>query len=302
MSEAKDELLKTLTHSKRLGEVELNLETSPLKCGFPTIEYYEYLLAGEGNMVIISAKPGHGKTALSSQIALNVAEHGRVLYFSLEMAARALKKRLLAVTSGVPIKKLTEHNFKQRVDKGVEVMSRLKLDIIDDKDLTIKDIISKTYDENSKEKLALVVIDYIGIISYSNDRRHEGVADAAKRIKDEIADKLKIPAIVLAQMKSGFDERYNRAKMEYEKAKQYPTGANRKILEIRPTLEDVGESSGIAKAADVVMFLNRPCLLDPEEPENVFKVYVAKNRNGEAKDFDLEFSSSLTKFVDRGVL
>jgi len=295
-----DTLDKHLTHSKSLGDIEINLNVRPLKCGFPTIENSEYIVEGEGNLVIMAAKPGHGKTALSSQIGLNVAEHGRVLYFSLEMSARSLRKRLLAVTSGVPIKKLHESVFASKIETAKNKQSKLKFDIIDDKDLSVTDIISKTYDENSRSKLSLVIIDYIGIINYEGSKKHEGVGIAAKRLKDEVADKLKIPVLVLAQMKSGFDDKYARAKMEYEKAKQYPTGANSKILDIRPTLEDIGESSGIGRAADVVMFLQRPYLLDPDQPESLFKVYVAKNRNGEVKDFELEFSSTLTKFIDLG--
>lgn len=294
-----DEIDKQLRHSKKLSEIELNLDLKPLRCGFPTIENNDYIIANEGNLVIISGKPGHGKTAFSSNIALNVSRHTRVLYFSLEMTGRALKKRLLGVISGVPIKKLTEEVFKAKVASAIEEFKQLHFDIIDDKDLSVTEILSKCYDENNREKLGLVIIDYIGILNFDKSERHLGVASAAKRFKDELADRLKIPVLVLAQMKDGFNERYARAKMEYEKAKQYPTGANSKILNIRPTLEDIGESSGIGKAADTVMFIHRPCLLDPDEPKSLFKVYMGKVRDGEAIDFELEFSSTLTKFIDK---
>ncbi len=300
-----DELEKTLDqhlkHAASLGEIGINLNARALKCGFPSMEQYEYLLEGEGNLVVMAARPGNGKTALSCQIALNVAERGKVLYFSLEMKKETLKKRLLAVTSGVPIKKLGEQVFRAKVEKALEFHNTLKLHIIDTPGLSVSDVISKTYDENNREKISLVVIDYLGIMKYKGVRRNEEIAEAVYRLKKDVAEKLGIPVLALAQMKRGFEDRYAKAKMEFEKAKQYKNSeANSKILEIRPSLEDLGESSGIEHASDVIMFLQRPYLLDPDLPEDVFKVYVCKNRNGEVKDFDLEFSSTLTKFIDKG--
>lgn len=297
-----NELLdKHLTHSTTLGDVAANLDVRALKCGFPTIEHYEYLVEGQGNLVVMAGRPGSGKSAFSCQIALNVSEHGKVLFFSLEMKKEVLKKRLLAVTSGVPIKKLGEAVFRERLNKALEQQSKLKFNIIDDSGLSVSDIISKIYDEDNRDKLALVVIDYVGIIKYKGVRRNEEIAEATAKLKKEVADKLKIPVVVLAQMKRGIEDRYARAKMEYEKAKQYKNSeANEKLLEVRPSLEDLGESSGLEHAADVVMFLQRPYLMDPDQPESLFKVFVAKNRNGEVRDFDLEFSSTLTKFLDRG--
>lgn len=302
MSKTQEMLDKHLTHSTKLSDIDVRLNTKALKCGFPTIEYYEYLLEGEGNLVVMSARPGHGKSALSCQIGIQAAQHGKVLFFSLEMKKETLKKRLLAVSAGVPIKKLGEPVFKDKIDRALEMQKDLKFHIIDDSGLTIKDIIDKVNDENSREKLSLVIIDYIGIVKVDNTKRATSIAEAITRVKKEIADKFKIPVIVLAQMKRGFEDRYARAKMEYEKAKQYPNGANSKILDIRPSLEDLGESSGLEHASDVVMFLQRPCLIDPEYPSDLFQVFVAKNRNGDVKDFSLEFSSSLTKFLDKGVL
>lgn len=297
--DAKKVLEQHLTHGTRLANIHINTATKPLKCGFPSMEFYEYLVQGEGNMIVIAARPGNGKSAIAAQIGLNVSEWGRTLLFSLEMKKEALKKRLLAVTAGVAIKKLGEPALQAKVAAALERQSHFKLDIIDDMALTINDIITKTYDEHNREPLNLVIIDYIGIIKVDNSSRAISLGEVAKRIKKEIADKLKIPVIVLAQMKRGFEDRYARARMEYEKAKQYPTGANDKIMDIRPALEDLGESSGLEHAADVVMFLHRPCLVDPDANDSLFKVFVAKNRNGEVKDFELEFSATMTKFIDK---
>ena len=301
MSSPKEALDLHLKHSTRLSDVAVNLDVKPLPCGFPTLEQNEYLLSGEGHLVTMSARPGNCKTAFSCQIALNASVHNKVLYFSLEMKRDALRKRLLAVSAGIPIRKLGEPVFRQKLEQAMQDQSKYNLHIVDDSGLSVDDIISKVYDENSREKLCLVVIDYIGILKYSGSKRHEDVATAITRLKKEVADKLKISVIVLAQMKRGFEDRYARAKMEFEKAKQYKNSeANERILDVRPGMEDLGESSGLEHASDVVMFLQRPCLIDPDQPETAFKVFVAKNRKGEATDFELEFSSALTKFIDHG--
>jgi len=293
---------KALTHSTRLCDIPVSLGINALDCGFPTIEHYEYLVQGEGRITTIAARPGNGKTALACQIALNVSKWGRTLYLSLEMKKEALKTRLLGVSSGIPIRKLSHTTNKVRLDKAIEDFAAYKLDIIDTPGLTIEDLIIQVLDEARREPLNLVVIDYVGLIDFEGENRALALGKAVVRIKKEVAEHLKIPVILLAQMKRGFEDKYARAKMEYEKAKQYATGANEKILEIRPGMEDLGESSWLEHASDVIMFLHRPCLLNPDISPTLFQVFVAKNRHGESKDFVLEFSQELTRFVDHGVL
>lgn len=281
----KEALDKVLKHSSRLSEIPLNLSSKPLVCGFPTIERYEYLLSNEGNLVIMAARPGNGKTSLACQIGLNTSGHSRVLMFSLEMKKQALKKRLISVLSQVPIKKLTHPSFAGRVKKAEEDLSLYSFDIIDESGLSVHDIVTKVSDEHSREKISLVIIDYIGIIKVNNESRAASIAEVARRLKNDVADRFKIPVLVLAQMNRDFDSRKNLASKDNE---------------VRPTLADIAESSGIEHAADVVMFLHRPYLYDQASPPSLFKVYVGKNRNGEVKDFNLEFIDELTKFVDSG--
>lgn len=274
------------THSTRLADINVNLNQKPLLCEFPTIEDNQYILAGESNMIIMAGRPGNAKTAFACQIGLNVAKHSRVLYFSLEMKKEALARRLLAVESQVAIKHLGHLLHKDRVHRTIDKLKQYKFDLVDDDSLTIKDILTKVYDENHREKVSLVIIDYIGIIKVDNTMRAISVGEIAKTIKKHIADKLQIPVIVLAQMNRSFDSRYVWAEDKSD---------------IRPTLADIGESSGIEHAADVVFFLHRPYLLDPTRSPSDFKVYVCKNRNGDVRDFELQFSSELTRFFDNGV-
>lgn len=272
-------------HSTRLNDINIDFISRPLKCGLPTIEKYEYILANEGNLVVMAARPGNGKTALACQIGIEVAKHGRTLLFSLEMRKEALAKRLTSVLSGVAIKKLGLPVNSDRVSRAMRDLSTYRFDIVDTPGLTVDEILTKTYDEYRNEPIDLVIVDYIGIVKVNNELRATGMGEVAKRLKRDLADRLKIPVLVLAQMNRSFD------------ARQASAGEDE---EVRPNLADIGESSGIEHAADVVMFLHRPCLVDNTKPANLFKVYVSKNRNGEVKDFNLDFSDELTKFIDYG--
>lgn len=280
-------------HGSYLGNIRLDLDRKPLSCGFPTIEAHEYLLANRGNMVIVAGRTGSAKTAFSSQIALNVSLQGKkVLFFSLEMSKEAIAERMLSVISQVPIKKMKNPIFNSRIENAYKSLEGCKLKIIDTPNLSVNQLLSMVYDENRKERVSLVVIDYIGLLSSNkSDKRHLDIASIASDIKVKLADKLQIPVLVLAQMNQGIDSRL--ASAAYLKA-------NGKDLDVRPMLSDMGESKGIADAADVVMFIRRPCLYDPEEPRELFKVYVCKNRSGITQDFNLEFSDELTYFIDKG--
>lgn len=265
-------------------------------------DYYGFTLDGDHLFLLGDFTVSHN-TALACQIGLNVSEHSKVLMFSMEMEKEELKRRLLAVTSNVPIDKLGENVFREKVAAAQAKLATLKFHINEDADLSAKQIVSKTYDENSVEKIGLVIIDYIGMLDIKASSRNEGIKEAAKIIKKQIADHLKIPVLLLAQMNRNFEDRAARGRMEYEKAKQYKnTEANEALLDVRPSMSDLAESSGIEHAADLIMFLQREYLLDRAKPESAFRVFVEKNRKGAVRDFELEFSGTLTKFLDKGVI
>lgn len=293
MENTPEELLKaSQEHGSYLQDIELDLGRKPLLCGFPTIEGHEYILSNRGNLVILAARAGEGKSALAAQLALNTSQHTKVLFFSLEMSKKAIAERLMSVVSQVPIKKLKNPSYANQVRQAYERLKSHKLKIIDTANLSINTLMSMVYDENRISPVGLVVIDYIQLLSAdTSEKRHLDLSKISSTIKTKLADKLSIPVLVLAQMNQGIDSRLAEA------ARLKAMG---KTLEIRPQRSDIGESKGIVDAADVVMFLRRPCISDPDEPRSLFKVAVCKNRNGTTKDFDLEFSEELTYFVDKG--
>lgn len=297
---AKEGLRLSEKKSTQLGNIVPKFDSQALECGFPSMEAHQYIMKDESNLIVMAARPGNGKTALACQIALNVSAHGRVLMFSLEMRKESLYKRLLSVVSQVPIKQLGNPKHTDRVIAATANLATRNFSIIDSEELNVNQIIQMTHDENNYEKLDIVIIDYVGLIKVNPTFRAVEIGAAAKAIKQRIANELKIPVLLIAQMNRNFEDRYSQYLMAVEKAKLYPNASERELAEVRPNMSDLAESSGIEHCTDVAMFLHRPHLLDKSKPSTLFRVFVAKNRNGVVKDFNLDFSDSQTTFYDNG--
>lgn len=298
----KDGLKLAEVRSTRLGDIVPNFTSEALECGFPSMEAHQYIMKDESNLIVMAARPGNGKTALACQIALNVSSHSRVLMFSLEMRKESLYKRLLSVVSQVPIKQLGNSKHTNRVQAGMVELDRKNFRIVDDSTLTVKNIIAQCIDENSHGKLDLVIIDYLALINVNGINTPREYSEVVWALKFELANVLKIPVVLLAQMNRSFDDRSSQFLMAKEKARMYAKEGATEITFTppRPTMSDLAESSGVEKHADVALFLHRPHLVDKSEPASKFIVYSTKNRNGEVQDFELSFSGSMTTFYDKG--
>lgn len=300
MSSPEDQLKALERTSTRLGDIEADLTSYALDVGFKSIEKHQYILSNASNLVVMAARPGNGKTALSTQIAMHVAKKHRVLMFSLEMSKEALYKRMISVHSGVPIKMLNAAVHRDRVEAAKSELKEYKLDIIDIAELDINQIIAKAFDENRYERLELIVIDYAGLIKVNpSENRAQSIGQAAKLLKKRLSDHLQIPVLLLAQMNRSFDDQCSQFMQAALKSRMYANAPETPPMTLRPTMADIADSADIERAADVVMFLQRPHAYDPDQPESLFKVFVTKNRNGGLEDFELEFNGPLTKFNDK---
>lgn len=286
---AKEGLNKLQRHGKPLCEVELNLHPKVLRCGLKAFEQYEYILSETGNVVVVAGRPGGGKSALVSQIGYEVSKTGgRVVMVSLEMTAAMIKARLLAVAAEVPIKKLGLPVNAAKVKAGMSVLDSCNLCVIDTPGLTARAVIQKCLDEHQAEPIKLVIIDWIGLLQFDNTNRANEVGEAIRLFRFELAQRLRIPVVIVAQMNRAVD-----AKIWAAKLKKDPLAEN-----VRPDLADLSESSKIEANADCVMMVRRPCLYNPGRSRSDFMVFVLKNRNGTTQDFSLRFSEELVKFYD----
>jgi len=210
-----------------------------------------------GDMIVLAARPGEGKTTLAMQIAYNVAKSGKpVIIFSLEMAERQVANRLL-----VGLGKFDNQAIRQRDlgnaewDVGFDLAKKLKelpLFVDDQAGATLAQIRARARRLKSRQgDLGLVVVDYLQLMRPTTGKsREEQIGLIAQGMK-EMAKELDVPVLVLSQL--------NRA-VEYQAGK-------------RPMLSNLRESGNIEQAADVVIFIHQP-----DEESNNRELLIEKQR------------------------
>jgi replicative DNA helicase len=267
-------------HLKEINEI---LKSPNVIRGLPS-GFYELdrLTSGfhGGELTVIGARPGMGKTAFALNIAYNVASQGKkVLFFSLEMGKKQLSLRTYSMISEIPLSKIRSGLLN---DKEVEKITSSYLEnagvlermvLVDDVSY-LSDIMKIAY---SMDNIDLIVIDYLQLIKTKNkyQMRYQELADIANSLKFLSKD-LDIPIIALAQVNREVEKKADK----------------------RPTLSDLRESGDIEATADVVMFIHREDYYKKENniDDSVAEIIVAKNRNGESGIVRLSFDRRIQKF------
>ena len=240
-----------------------------------------------GQMIVLAARPGCGKTSFAMNIVSNVAmkDPNKVIaVFNLEMAKDELIKRMLATYSGVDAKlissgyNLTEAQMEKLYDAKKNI-SESKIFLDDSSDVSMNDIHLKVRRLQNKEgRIDLVVIDHMQLIADTNAKgrsRYELMTDISRMVK-VMAKDVGVPVIVLSQMSRNF-ERDEVSTVQGQAPKQRD-----------PKMSDLRESGAIEQDADMILFLT-PGDFRVEENETPLNVVVAKNRSGEA-DVKLNFA------------
>ncbi len=227
-----------------------------------------------GEMIVLAARPGMGKTALALQIAEYTASRGRpTLFVSLEMRDRELVTRMLCAHAGVDSRVLRTGTHGEdsmtRLCHAREMVRDFPLLIWDAPRATMSQIRAIARREASRHDLQLIVVDYIGRVIPENPRakRHEQVSDISRGMKS-LARELDVPVLVLVQL--------NRESTRCQ----------------RPQLSHLAESGSIEQDADGVMFIHRG---DASEKES--ELIVAKHRHSCTGRIELEWRGSQTRFI-----
>ncbi len=245
---------------------------------------------GKGDLIILGARPGMGKTSFALNIATNVAKSTKksVAIFSLEMSAEQLVTRIISSEALVDSRSLRTGDLKpEDWNNIVDVISTLS-----GTDIYIDDTSAITSTEMKSKlrrlpDLGLVVIDYIGLMqSTSNtDNRAQQVGEISRNLKIMAKD-FGIPIVCCAQLNRGTESR---------------PGAGK-----RPTLADLRDSGSIEQDADIVLFLYRDEYYKDiggaqddsaaAESANTAEVIVAKNRHGSVGNVKMGWIGQFTKF------
>ncbi len=251
--------------------------------GLPTgFRDLDSLLSGlqSGNLIIVAARPGIGKSSFVTNLARNVAvETGtQVGMFSLEMSRWEIGMRLLCGEARVPWDSIRNKRVGaddwSRIVQAAEVLHEAPLSIVDSGNVTLVDIRAKARRlATRKNRLGLIIVDYLQLMSHYRrvDNRQQEIAEISRGLK-LLAKELDIPVIAVSQLNRDPERRQDK----------------------RPQLSDLRESGALEQDADVVMFIHR----DDSDPgkKGVADLIVAKHRNGPTDTVPLTFLPHLTQF------
>ena len=240
-----------------------------------------------GEMIIIAARPGMGKT----QLALNMATYAAsttkqaVAIFNLEMPADMLVNRMIAATGRIDSYKLQTGNMQERdwerYNEAISKLQECNIYIEADASATIAEIRAKCRRLASLENgLGLVIIDYLQLVnsgSKKNESRQVEVSEISRAIKT-MALELKVPVIALSQLSRTAEKRESN----------------------QPVLADLRESGSLEQDADMVVFINRKDYYEPkkDQKETIVpaELIIAKHRKGSLGTIDLMFELNIGSF------
>ena len=242
-----------------------------------------------GEMFVLAARPSIGKTSLALNVLRNVAMNREkprpVAFFSLEMTAEQIARRVLCTESQIPESVFWNRSFQYsditRMTGAVNAILNAKIFIDPTGGLTISELRAKARRLKAQHNIELIVIDYLQLMHADGriESRQQEVAEISAGIK-KLAKDLKVPVLVLAQLNREID-------------KAQGAGA-------RPKLAHLRESGTIEQDADIVSFLHR----NREESKGVSNSgsveaewIIEKNRNGRTGNFKLLFYPARMEFL-----
>lgn len=238
-----------------------------------------------GNLIVIAGRPGMGKTSLALNIAEHVAIHEgqSVGLFSLEMSQEELALRILSSEVDVPFGPLRSGHLSQkqwgRVLQAIKAVSKAPLFIDDSANPTLLELASKSRRLKAEQGLELLIVDYLQLMQAGGryESRTLEIAAITRGLK-QLAKELRIPVIALSQLSRQPERRSG---------------------DHRPQLADLRESGSIEQDADVVIFIYRDEMYDPETTDRgIAELLIAKHRNGQTGTIKLVFLSDTTKFCN----
>jgi replicative DNA helicase len=237
----------------------------------------------EGDLIIVAGRPSMGKTAL----ALNMGQHVAidmgmpVAVFSMEMGAEQLAMRLLGSVGRIDAHRLrtgrlTEEDW-PRLSEAMERMHAAPLHIDETPGLNALELRARAR-RLAREygKLGLIIIDYLQLMSASSagENRATEISEISRSLKG-LAKELKVPVIALSQLNRTVEQRTDK----------------------RPVMSDLRESGAIEQDADVILFIYRDEVYNPESPDKgIAEIIIGKQRNGPIGRVQLRFGGEHTRF------
>lgn len=233
------------------------------------------------DLVILAARPSVGKTSLALCIAYNIAlQIGRTVgIFSLEMSREQLVQRLLAMHTGIDMQRVRSGTIRDDdmriLFDAMGELSSAPIYIEDTAGLSIMEVRSKARRLQALSGVDMIIVDYLQLMQGKrSDNRVQEVGEISRGLK-ALARELDVPVIAISQLSRAVEGRTNRV----------------------PMLSDLRESGSIEQDADLVLFIYREELYEPEtEKKGIAELHIAKHRNGPLGVVPLRFETTTTRF------
>ncbi len=236
------------------------------------------------DLILIAARPAMGKTSFALNLAASAAIKGNVpvAIFSLEMSDVQIVSRLISSEMLIDSNRLRNGELEdddwEKIAVSLNTLGNAPIYISDATNIKISDIRARCRRLKAEKGLGLIVIDYLQLMTGSRaESRQQEVSDMSRSLKI-LAKELDVPIITLSQLSRAPDQRKE---------------------DHRPKLSDLRESGAIEQDADIVMFLYRDEVYNPDtEFKNIAECIIAKHRNGSTGTVKLYWAGQYTKFMD----
>jgi len=232
------------------------------------------------DLIVIAGRPSMGKSALGLQIAYQAARETQLPAFfgSLEMSEEQLGDRLLSLESRVDGWKIQQGTIRtwewEPVVKAASSLVEVPFVIDESPAVNITHVRRQARKLKRKSGLSLVVVDYLQLMDGVGEKRVEVVASVSRGLK-ALAKELDVPVVALSQLNRSCETRDNK----------------------RPLLADLRESGQIEQDADVILFIYRDEVYNPNtSAKGVAEILIRKNRNGPTGMVKLAWRAELTRF------
>lgn len=271
-----------------MDEMELIEAQGGVMSGVPTgFAELDELTTGlhSGQMIIIAARPGMGKSTLGLDICRSAAiKHGlTACIFSLEMSQTEITMRMLSAEASVPLSHMRQGTMSSdewdRVSSKASLIGSAPLFVDDSPNMTMMEIRAKARRLKQQHDLKLIVLDYLQLMSSGKkvESRQLEVSEFSRQMK-LLAKELELPVIAISQLNRNSEKRDDK----------------------RPSVSDLRESGSLEQDADVIILVHRDDYYNKDESDRVGEadIIVAKHRNGPTKTVTVAFQGHYSRFTD----
>ena len=273
-------LMKSMMDIEELYRQGANL--TGLSSGFPDLDE---MTSGfqDSNLIIVAARPSQGKSSLMNDFVLAAALKQKVpvVIFSLEMSKEEVVKRFLSSEAKVDAQRINKGALQEsdwtRLSAALGRLGEAPIFVDDSANITLMEMRAKCRRLKAKHGLGMIVIDYLQLMQSprKSENRQQEVSEISRNLKI-LARELKVPVVCASQLNRGVEMRSDK----------------------RPMLGDLRESGAIEQDSDVVMFIYRDEVYNPDtEFKGEAELIIAKHRNGPTGKVRLAFMNQYTKFA-----